>query len=155
MSEKESFDQKIDQISKHFGIKPLDIKESVIDDILENKYHRLEVINIRKRGKAGKFAREDMAPFTTDDLRHLASKYAKNPLPPGLSRDSIISSLLGKLKGDKLSDTEAKRIGRFERPALAGALGIYAGWIPKVKKKLSESDIKRGKVRAKWYNKKK
>ena len=61
--------------------------------------------------------------------------------------------LLGKLDPDKLSDEELTMFGKAGRGALSGAVGLYTGWIPKVKKHLDKGDLKRGKREARRYRK--
>jgi NAD(P)H-hydrate repair Nnr-like enzyme with NAD(P)H-hydrate epimerase domain len=150
----QTLEEKVNIIGKKYGIKPMDSKESIIDDILRNNYYKLEVINILKRGKASKFAKEDMYAFSTDDLRRLAYKYVKRSIPSALSRDAVIDILLGKLKADKLSEPELKAIGKHERSTLVNSIDLYTGWIPKIRRKIDRGDINRGKDRAKYYNKK-
>jgi hypothetical protein len=147
-------EEKINTIGKKYGVKPIHIKESIIDDILKHNYHRLEVINIVKRGKPDKFAYEDMSLFSTDDLRNLAGKYTKRIIPSELSRNAIVDILLGRMKVEKLSDNDLKTIGRTERATLTNSLDLYAGWIPKVHRFIKKGDLDQGKSQAKYYKKK-
>ena len=95
-----------------------------------------------------------MSLFSTDDLRHLAEKYTKRTIPSGLSRNAIVDILLGKLKVEKLSDTDLKAIGRNGRATFTNSLDLYAGWIPKVHRFINKGDLDRGKSQAKYYKKK-
>jgi len=63
----------------------------------------------------------------------------------------LISILLGKVKVDKLSEKDLAKFGKKDRSILANTVAMYAGWIPKVEKKLKEKDVKRGKKSAKKY----
>jgi len=120
-------------------------------DIYLSKYHFLEVLNIQKRGKPDKFDRSDLRSVSLNDIKRFVKKYVKKPLPPNLPRNLVIDILLGKLDPDKLSDEELSIFGKAGRNAVSGAIGLYAGWIPKVKKQLEKGDLKRGKREARRY----
>jgi hypothetical protein len=142
----------IDSIYKKYGVRfPETAKERDVLDAFAGKYHRLEVLNIAKRGKPGKFERHDLGSISTGDLKRLAQKYSKVTLPAGLNRDLIIQVLLKKLNPDKLSDKELATFGKKARSSLTGAAALYGGWIPKVRKKIKEGDVGRGRREAGRY----
>jgi len=142
----------IASIYKKYNIRfPESTTDKVLLDIYFSKYHFLEVLNIRKRGKKDKFERSDLRSVSLNDIKRFVKKYVKKPLPPNLPRNLVIDVLLGKLDPEKLSDEDLKKFGKAGRNSLTGAAGLYAGWIPKVKKHLEKGDLKRGKREARRY----
>ena len=125
--------------------------EKLLIDVLAGKYHRAEVVNLSKGRKASKFQRSDLSQIPTKDIKRLAEKYSKRAIPVGVSREVVIDILLKKLSVDKLSDQELMAFGKSGRNALTGAVDLYAGWIPKVKRKVKEKDLIRGKKIARRY----
>lgn len=148
-----SKEEMIQSIHKRYRVLfSTDTKEKDIINAFTGKYHKVEVINIAKRGNADKFDRADLKSVSVNDLRRLAVKYSKRTLPPEISRNLIIDILLGKLKVDKLSDEELRLFGKKGRSTLVRSIDMYGGWIPKVKEKLDKKDLKRGKKEVGKYN---
>jgi len=147
-----SKEELIQEICKRYGIMfPKDSQEEDLMNIIYGSYHKVEVINILKRGKAGKFHQFDLVSVSTSDLKKLAIKYSKRTLPENLSRDNIIKILLKKLDSKKLSENDLKKFGRKARSPLVGGINLYAGWIPFIKRRINEGDIQRGKREVKRY----
>lgn len=128
---------------------PPSADESILDDILKNKYHRLELINLAKRGDADKFDRSDMNQFPTNQLFNLAEKYSKRELPSNLKRELLEDILLKKFKIDGLTTRDLKVLGKKARSTAMNSLDLYTGWIPKVGKFIDKRDLKRGEREAK------
>ena len=139
-------------IYKKYNIRFSEITDDkVLLDIYLSKYHFLEVLNIQKRGKPDKFERSDLRSVSLNDIKRFVKKYVKKPLPLNLPRNLVIDIRLGKLDPDKLSDDDLAIFGKAGRNAVTGAVGLYAGWIPKVKKHLEKGDLRRGKREAGRY----
>jgi len=147
-----SKEQMILEVYKRYGIMfPKDSNEKDLMNIIFGNYHRVEIINILKRGKAGKFNQSELVSISTNDLKKLAIKYSKRTLPEDLSREIIIKILLKKLNPKELSEDNLIKFGRKARSPLLGGINLYTGWIPFIKRRINEGDIQRGKREVKRY----
>ncbi|MBU0976483.1 MAG: hypothetical protein ABIE03_07235 [Patescibacteria group bacterium] len=145
-------EEMIQQIYKQYGVKfPNDKDEKLLSKIMSGKYTRAEVLNIYEGRKYNKFSKQSLSRVSIDEMRRLVYKYKKKSVPSGVSRDVVESILLGKLNPDKLSERDLMAFGKMGRSSLTGAVGLYAGWVPKVGKKMREKDIERGKKVAAKY----
>ncbi|MBN2016291.1 hypothetical protein JW766_05685 [Candidatus Dojkabacteria bacterium] len=144
----------ISSIYKRYGILfQTETKEKDLLDVYAGKYTLVEVVNIAKRGKPDKFNASDLSTISTNELRRLAVKYSKRTIPPSISRKTVIDILLKKINPDKLPEEELQVFGKKGRSSLTNAVDMYAGWIPKIKRKLKDKDIHRGKREARRYRK--
>ncbi|MDD3647188.1 MAG: hypothetical protein PHS44_01650 [Candidatus Dojkabacteria bacterium] len=140
------------EIYKKYGVRfSFDKDEKMLSKIMSGKYTKAEVMNLYEGRKHDKFSKQSLARLTTDEIRRLIYKYKKKSIPSGVSREIVESILLGKLNPDKLSERDLLAFGKFGRSPIAGAVGLYAGWIPKVGKKVREKDLERGKKVARKY----
>lgn len=147
-----SREELINSIYKKYGVRfDKSTSEKTLLEVFSGKYHRVEVLNIAKRGKASKFDKSDLRTISTNDLKRLAHKYSKSTIPSGLPREVIEQILLKKLNPNKLSDDVLRKFGKSKRGSLTNAAGLYGGMIPKVRKKLADDDLKRGREAVKNF----
>jgi len=125
--------------------------EKVLIDVLAGKYSRPEVINLAKGRNAREFTERDLRAVPTNNLKRLAEKYSKRAIPTGVSRQVIMDILLKRVNVDKVLERDLRLFGKKARSTVTGAIDLYAGWIPKLKKSIKEKDIERGKRAIKSY----
>lgn len=143
----------ISSIHKRYGVRfSKDTKEKKLLKIFSRKYHRVEVLNIYKRGKADEFTKSDLSSLSTSELRRFIKKYKKKAPPPGISRESTESILLGKLNVEKLSDRELLKFAKLSSKSFLKGIKLYAGWLPKLKDKLRNKILSEGKRIARRYS---
>lgn len=148
-----SKEEMINSIHKRYGVRfRKDTKEKKLLKIFSGKYHRVEVLNIYKRGKARKFAKGDLSVLSNSELRRFIDKYKKKAPPSGISRKTTESILLGKLNVEKLSDKELLKFAKLSNKAFLRGIKLYVGWLPKLKDKLREKVLNEGKRIARRYS---
>ena len=125
--------------------------ERVLLDVLASKYHRAEVVNLSKGKRANDFDKGTLNRLSSADLKKMIKKHSGRTVPVGVSREIMIDILLGKLKAEKMSDEDLIKFGKRGRNSLVRAKDLYIGWVPKVKRKIREEDLKRGKKEVKKY----
>lgn len=137
---------KIRQIKSKYSVDfPEDTKDSILDDVLKGKYHRIEVFNLSLGRKATECSPASLGRFSPNQLREYAEKQSKRKLPKGLDKRILIDIILKRFNVSRLSDKHIEMIGKKERSTASHAAGLYAGWIPFIRKKLKKSDRERGK----------
>ena len=142
----------IQNIYKCYGILlPEKTEEKILLDVLSGKFNSIEISNIAKHGKADKYDAETLKSIPINDLRKIAFKQSRRIIPPEASRDILIKIITKKLNSKKMTDQELMMFGKHSQSPVLGALKLYGGFIPKVKRVINKKDLQKGKRVVKYY----